>query len=89
MRFSEWQCDLDLVLRDKLDMVHLDLQHFIKPQQAQKGKGVCCFKQTLCSTTTPCMDIILLVAMVVPCILDIPMCGHVVEVIHLPQYVLL
>lgn len=83
MGFPEWQCNLDLIPRENLNVLRLDLQHFIKAEQAQERECVSSSKQAACSTTTPCMDIVFLVLAVVPHILDIVMLWLVVEVIHL------
>ena len=60
MGLSEWKCELDVLIGQALDMVHLDFQDFINPKQAQECKVVGCCKQTMSLATTPSMSILVL-----------------------------
>jgi hypothetical protein len=89
MGLPEWQHELDVCLGNDLNVIHLDLQHLIKTQQAQECKCVSSLQQTTGPATSPCMDITFLVLTIVAHTLDIPVLRFVVEVIHSLQNVLL
>lgn len=88
VRLLEGQHELDLCVQDKFNVVHLNLQYFIEVQQAQEQEGISSSQHPANLATTPSVNILSLVLVVVPDRLDIPTFRLVVEIIDLLQDVL-
>jgi hypothetical protein len=86
MGLSEWKCELDLLISQALNMVHLDFQDFINPKQAQECKVVGCCKQPTSSATTPSMRVLVLA--IEPNRLGFMVLRPTIEVIHFLEDVL-
>ncbi len=55
MRLSKWKRYLDACGRDEFNLVNLNLQDLIKPEETPKRDCVGAMQQTTCMTTAPVM----------------------------------